>query len=176
MNTMEITKIVGALCGSLLVLLLIQTGAGAILGTGEGGHDDHHENAYVIEVEEAESTEEAVEVAEEEPFEAVFASADAAVGEQLFKRACSSCHKLEDGANAAGPHLYDIVNRDKGGVDGFAYSEVLASMDGDWTPENLSAFLKNPTDYAPDTKMSYRGMKDVEDRADLIAYLDTIGG
>ncbi len=174
MNTMEITKIVGALCGSLLVLMLIETGAGAILGTGEGGHHDHHENAYVIEVENAEEASEGVEVAEV-PFEEVYAAADAAQGEKLF-RACASCHKLEDGANGVGPHLFNLLDRDIGAVGGFAYSDVLATLEGGWTPENLNAFLAKPTEYAPGTKMSYRGMSDVEDRANLISYLAGIGG
>ena len=170
---MEITKIVGALCGSLLVLLLIQTGAHAIIGTG-GGHGDLHENAFVSEGEGVEPAEEAVEVAEV-PFAEVYAAADAGAGERLF-RACSACHKLEDGANGVGPHLHNIVGRVKAEVDGFAYSEALGGMEGDWSAENLSAFLLNPTDYVPGTKMSYRGMADVEDRAILIAYLESVGG
>lgn len=172
MDTMEITKIVGAVCGSLLVLLLIETGAGAVIGTGHGGHGDHHENAYIIEVEGAEEAEDAVEVAEV-PFADVYAVADAGAGERLF-RACAACHKLEDGANGVGPHLFDVVDREKAAVDGFSYSSALTDADGAWTPENLSAFLLNPKEYAPGTKMAYNGMRDVEDRANLIAYLESL--
>ncbi|MEM8869497.1 MAG: cytochrome c family protein [Pseudomonadota bacterium] len=171
---MELTKIFGALCGSLLALLLIQTGASAIIGTGEGGHYGDHENAYVIEVESDEPEEEATEVAEVS-FTDVYASADAGAGERLY-RACAACHKLEDGANGVGPHLHNIVGRTKGVVDGFAYSDALGGMEGDWSPENLSAFLLKPADYVPGTKMSYNGMRDVEDRANLIAYLESLGG
>ena len=49
----------------------------------------------------------------------------------------------------------------------------MASQEGAWTPENLSAFLESPRDYTPGTSMSYNGMRDVGDRADLIAYLAT---
>ena len=175
MNTMEITKIVGGLCSTLLVFLLVKTGADAIIHGAEGGHGDEHHNAYVIEVEDA-----GTEVAEEEPAEEVdiatlMAEADAASGEKVF-RACSACHKLEVGANAVGPHLAGIVGRNVGSADGYAYSEALAGMDEIWSYENLSAFLAAPSDWAPGTKMSYRGLKDAEDRADLIAYLETIGG
>ncbi len=175
MDSFEITKIVGAVCGSLLVLLTINTAAHSIIGSpAEGGHGDEHGNAYVIEVAEAETGGAEEEAEPEIDFSEVYASADAAEGEGLF-RACGSCHKLEDGANAVGPHLYDLVGRDIAAVDGFAYSDALASLEGAWTPEELSAFLENPAGYAAGTKMSYRGMADVEDRANLIAYLDTIG-
>lgn len=173
MDTMEITKIVGGVCGSLLAFLLIQTAADGLIVGGEGGHGDEHHFAYNIEVEEAGgATEEAVE---EVPFAEVFASADATAGERLF-RACASCHKLEDGANAVGPHLFGVVDRDIASVGGYSYSDALTGLDGAWTPEHMNDFLTSPSDYAPGTKMSYRGMGDAEDRANLIAYLQSIGG
>lgn len=85
MDTLEITKIIGAACGSLLIFLLIQTGSHALHSA--GGHGEDHHNAYVIEVEE-EVTEE-VEVVEVD-FSEVYASADAASGERQF-RACAAC-------------------------------------------------------------------------------------
>jgi len=68
------------------------------------------------------------------------------------------------------------VDRAIGGVDGFGYSDVLASSDEAWTIENLQAFLEDPKGWAPGTKMSFSGLKKPDDRADLIAYLQTIGG
>jgi cytochrome c len=65
------------------------------------------------------------------------------------------------------------VGRPKHSAEGFSYSDALLSQDGDWTPENISAFLENPRGYAPGTAMAYNGMSDVEDRANLIAYLAT---
>lgn len=177
MDTMTITKAGGAVCGSLLVFLL---GAWASEGIyhvgGHGGHgDEEHAMGYKIEVASADDAAEP-EVAEPEvPFEDVFVNASAADGERLW-RACASCHKLEQGANGTGPYLYGVVGRDKGSVEGFSYSETLAGLEGDWTPENLNGFLANPREYAPGNKMSYRGMSDIEDRANLIAYLATIGG
>lgn len=171
MNTMEVTKIVGAACGALLIMLLLQFGS-EIIFHGGGGHDDHHENAYVIEVEEDTGQEEETEVVEID-FPALMAEADPAAGEKLF-RACAACHKLEAGANAVGPYLHGVVDRDIAGADGYAYSDALTGAEGDWTHEALSGFLENPKDWAPGTKMAYRGMKDPEDRADLIAYIDSI--
>ena len=107
-------------------------------------------------------------------FATVLASADAGKGEKVFGK-CKACHKI-DGSNGTGPHLDGVVNRDIGAVDGFGYSEVLTSLEGAWTPEHLNSFLENPKGYAPGTKMSFAGLPKVEDRANLIAYLETIGG
>ncbi len=172
MNTMEITKIVGGLCGALLVMLLLKTGADAVIHGG-GGHGEGHENAYVIELPEAdEEPAEETEVAEVD-FASLMAVADASAGERVF-RGCQACHKLEAGANGVGPYLYGVVDRDIASVDGFTYSDALAEKDGDWTHEALSAFLEDPKGWAPGTKMAYRGLRDAEDRANLIAYIDSI--
>ena len=166
-DTMTLTKIVASICGAWLILLLANwAGEGLFHVRGHG------EQAFVIEVED---TSEPAEEFAEVPFADVYAAADAGAGERLW-RACQACHALEDGKNGTGPHLYAVVGRDKGAVDGYGYSDAMATQEGDWTPENLSGFLENPRDYTPGTKMSYSGMRDVEDRANLIAYLATIGG
>ncbi|WP_284154856.1 c-type cytochrome [Algicella marina] len=169
---MEITKIVGGVCGSLLVLLLLKMGAEALIHGGEGGHGEEHHNAYVIEVPEGDSE---AEVAEEETVDmaALVAEADPASGEGLF-RACAACHKLEDGANGVGPYLYGVVGRDIASAAGYTYSDSLGGIEGDWTPDQLGHFLADPKGFASGTKMAYRGMRDAEDRAALIAYLDSL--
>jgi len=171
LDTMTATKIVGGFCSMLLVFLLGGWAAGALYGS--YGHDDHGEQAYTIDTGEDDAV--AEEDAEPEvPFEEVFAAADASAGEGLW-RPCAACHKVEDGANGVGPHLWGVVGRDKGSVDGFDYSEAMATQEGDWTPENLNAFLENPKGYTPGTKMNYNGMRDIEDRANLIAWLESQG-
>ncbi len=171
-DTMTITKTLGAFCGTLLVFLLGAWFAEIVYHAGSaGGHGDHHDQAYVIEVEGGEGAEEAVE--EGPAFEEVFAMADAAAGERLF-RACGACHALEQGVNGTGPYLYGIVGRDIGSVDGFNYSGALTEVAEVWTPENLNGFLENPRGWAPGTSMGYNGMRKVEDRANLIAYLDSL--
>jgi cytochrome c len=167
MDTMTITKAGGAFCGSLLIFLLGLWVAEEIYHVG-GGYGEERAMGYAIEVAEAE-TDSAEEVAEV-PFEEVYANASAADGERLWRQ-CASCHNLE-GGNATGPYLNGVVDRPIGAVEGYAYSDALASHpDGAWTPANLSAFLLAPRDYAEGTKMAYRGMSDVQDRANLIAYL-----
>lgn len=172
MDTMTITKAGGAFCGALLVFLLGAWASEGLYHVG-GGHGDDHAMGYEIEVASADDGA-AIEAEPEVPFAEVYVNASAADGEKLWRQ-CASCHKL-DGSNATGPHLDGVVDRAKHSVEGFSYSDALLGQDGAWAPENISSFLANPKEYAPGTKMAYRGMSDVEDRANLIAYLATIGG
>lgn len=172
MNTMNITKFVAAICGSLLVFMLVQTGARAIFGMGEeGGHEGEEVVGYEIAVAEPGGGEEA---AAEETVDvaALMASADAAAGEGVFRR-CAACHKL-DGSNGVGPHLDGVVERDIGSVADFSYSPALTGLEGNWTPEALFHFIHDPEAYAPGTAMSFAGLPDNEDLANLIAYLETV--
>ena len=169
-DTMTVTKAVAAFCTMFLVLLLGKWAAETIYHVGGHGHGE--EQAYVIDTGEGEATDTATE---EVDFETVFASADAAAGERLWRQ-CSACHKL-DGTDGTGPHLNGVVGRPKASVAGFAYSDgAMAQQGQEWTPDNLQKFITSPRDYMPGTKMGYSGMKDIEDRANLIAYLATTGG
>lgn len=168
-DTMTLTKVVGGLCGSLLVYLLGAWVAESIYHP--GGHGDGHEQAYVIPVEGAETEEAPVE--EGPSFAEVFAVADAAAGEGEF-RPCAACHSLVAGENKTGPYLAGIVGRPLGAAQGFTYSDGFADLAAAWTPEELDHFLEKPKDYAPDTAMNFNGIRSVEDRANLIAYLATI--
>lgn len=167
MDTMTFTKIAGGLCGAFLVLLLGKWAAEELYHTG-GGHGG--EQAYVIDTGADEASDEPVE---EVNFEEVLAAADAGKGAGVFRK-CSACHKLEAGANGTGPYLYGVVGREIGAADGFGYSDTLASMGGEWTPEALSGFLENPKGWAPGTSMAFAGLKKIEDRANLIVYLDSL--
>lgn len=169
-DTMTMTKTVGAFCGALLIYLLAGWAAETIYHGGSG-HGDGAEQAYVIDTGD---DGEAQAAAEEVSFEEVFAAADASKGARTWRQ-CSACHKLEKGANGTGPYLFGVVGRDIASAEGYEYSPALAEMEGAWTPERLSDFLANPRGYAPGTKMSYSGLKDIEARANLIAYLQAGG-
>ncbi len=172
-DTMTLTKIVGGFCGMFLIFLLGNWAGELVYHVGAEDHGDGVAQAYSIDTGVEEGAD--GEPAEEVDFATVFASADAAAGENLF-RACRACHKVEDGANGTGPHLYGVVGREIDAVPGYAYSGALEQVGEVWSPENLSAFLANPREAAPGTKMTYNGMKDVQDRANLIAWLDSLDG
>lgn len=169
MDTMTSTKILGGFCGAFLIFLLGKWAAEEIYHTG-GGHGSE-EQAYVIDTGESDAgpAEDAV------PFEELLAAADPAKGERVWGK-CRACHKVEDGVNGTGPHLYGVVGREVGSVPGFGYSGALVAVADVWSPENLQAFLENPKGYAPGTKMSFAGLKKPEDRANLIAWLDGLDG
>ncbi len=167
-DTMTLTKVAGGLCGTLLIYLLGGWAAESIYHS--GGHGDH-DQAYVIAVAGEEATDEPVE--EGPDFAEVFASADAAEGEGVWRN-CQSCHALEAGVNGTGPYLLGVVGRDVGSVSDFNYSGALSEVADVWTPENLNGFLENPRGWAPGTSMTYNGLRRIEDRANLIAYLDSL--
>jgi len=175
-DTMTMTKIVGGVGSALLIFLLGSWVADALYATGGAGHgetamaEDGHTGAAADA-----HTGEAAAVEEGPSFEELYAAADVAAGEKVFKK-CKACHKLEAGANATGPSLFGIVGRDVGKAEGFSYSGTMADLGGTWTPERMSEFLAKPKDMVPGTKMSFSGLKKDGQRADLIAYLATIGG
>lgn len=167
-DTMTMTKLLGGFCGALLVFLLGNWVAETLYTVG-GGHGDDHAQAYVIET----GAEEGGASEEEGPdFSELLASADAGAGARVFNK-CKACHKI-DGTNATGPHLDGVVGRAVASVDGFSYSGSLSEAADTWTPENLNGFLENPRGYAPGTSMSFAGLRKVEDRADVVAYLQSL--
>jgi len=171
-DTMTLTKTVGALCGSLLILLFGSWAAEAIYRSG-GGHGDGYEQAYRIDTGEEEA--EAVEEEAGPGFAELFANADTGKGERVFNK-CKACHSLEEGDNRVGPYLYGVVGRQVDAVDGFAYSGSLEAAAEVWTPENLDHFLAKPSSFAPGTIMSFAGLSSIEDRANVIAFLDQTDG
>ncbi|MEM8572254.1 MAG: cytochrome c family protein [Pseudomonadota bacterium] len=163
MDTMEITKFVGAFCGALLVFLLINFVSNEL-------YDTHSEMlAYTIEVDTGDAAED--EPVEEVDVAALMAAADAANGEAVFRK-CAACHKL-DGTDGVGPHLDGVVGREAGAVSGFAYSDAMAAH-GPWTVEALYAFLGDPKGVIPGTKMAFAGLRRDTERADVIAYLQSV--
>jgi cytochrome c len=176
-DTMTMTKAVGAVCGSLLVFLLLGWAGTSLFTVGvahHGGEGEEMAQAYAIDTGEAEAPAEGADAAAAEgpDFATLLASADPAAGEAVFKK-CASCHKV-DGSNGVGPHLNGVVGRNHAAVEGFAYSEAnLALASEAWTPEAINSFIENPKKYMPGTKMSFAGLPKAEDRANLIAYLST---
>ena len=99
---------------------------------------------------------------------------DADRGAKVFKK-CKACHKIGEGAkNGVGPHLNGLFGRAAAGLEEYKYSKsmIRAGVDGlVWTEETLDAFMENPKSLVSKTKMSFKGLKKDQDRADLLAYL-----
>ncbi len=106
----------------------------------------------------------------------LLASADVAAGEKVFAK-CVACHTINaGGANGIGPNLHGIVGEGVGaGHPGFAFSDALKSKGGKWDFATLDAWLKSPREFAPGTKMTFAGLGKPEDRANIIAYLNSQG-
>lgn len=107
----------------------------------------------------------------------LLASGTASAGEGVFAK-CSACHTIaQGGADGIGPNLWGVVGKPIGKHEpGFAYSSALSGHGGDWTYENLDAWLTSPRAFANGTKMSFAGLSSAEDRANIILYLVENGG
>lgn len=97
---------------------------------------------------------------------------DAAAGQAVFAQ-CRTCHVTEAGVNRIGPSLHAIVGRQAGTVQGYQYSPANANSGITWSPEKLFQYLENPQRVVPGTKMAFAGIRDPQQRANLIAWLGT---
>jgi len=106
----------------------------------------------------------------------LLASADVAAGEKVFAK-CVACHTIASGGpNGIGPNLYHTLGEPIGeGKAGFAFSDALKSKGGTWTFEAMDHWLSSPREFANGTKMSFAGLSKPEDRANVIAYLNSQG-
>ena len=143
---------------------------GGSIVAGEVFHGSRPESmGYPIEGVEVEGGGEAAEL----PIACFAATADAARGEEVFKK-CAACHNADPGgANALGPALYGVMGNPVGGSAGFAFSDALASHGGAWDWQAMSDWLANPKQFAPGTKMTFAGLSNPQDRADIIAFLNS---
>jgi len=109
----------------------------------------------------------------------VLPTADVAAGAVVFEK-CKSCHNADNGgANAIGPALWGVEGRKPASHAGFAYSPAMAAFAAKqpvWDYEHMYEFVKNPQKYISGTKMTFIGIKQQQDRINLIAYLHAQGG
>jgi len=172
MDSFELNKIIGAVLGTLLFVMGVGFLAEAIYHPIEGNGPGYN----LPEPEVAEAGAPAEEEAET-PLAVLLASASADRGASAVRK-CQSCHNFGEGEpNKTGPHLFGVVGRPEGGLSDFAYSEGMLehNANGDvWTYENLNAFITSPKTYVPGTKMTFAGVRSPEERADILAYLQTL--
>ena len=102
------------------------------------------------------------------------ADGNAANGENLFKHKCGTCHSIEAGKNRVGPSLAGVVGRNSASIETYSYSTAMKSAGLTWDVVTLDSYLTNPRVKVPGTKMTFAGLPEANDRADLIAYLSTV--
>jgi cytochrome c len=170
MNSFELNKILGALLGCCLVLVAMHIASGAIFAPAPPAKP-----GYEIAVKEEQPAGGAAPAAPaEEPIENVLATASVDRGTQVAKQ-CQACHNFQEGQGAKiGPDLYGVVGRPTASVPGFNYSAALKAKGGTWTFDTLNKWLTKPSAYAPGTAMTFAGLTNEKQRADVIAYLDSL--
>jgi cytochrome c len=102
-------------------------------------------------------------------------AADAAAGETAFRRLCAACHIVTaEGRRGVGPSLFGVVGRKAGTLEGFRYSNAKRDANLVWAPETLDPYLTNPREFMPGTTMAFAGIRNDAERANVIAYLQTL--
>ena len=170
MSGLEVNKILASIILAILVVTVIGHLGDILINV---KHHKMEETAYKIDVPETGEAVSGIATKEEviEPISLFLANASLEKGEKLFKK-CSACHNYEkNSANKVGPNLWNLINRPKANVEGFAYSKALAEYGGEWGYEELAEFLYKPKKFVKGTKMNFAGLKKVQDRADIVLFL-----
>jgi cytochrome c len=172
MDSFEFNKIAGAVLGTCLAVVALNIAAGAIFAAPPPAKP-----GYEVKIPEkgAEAGKPGGQpAAPEEPIEKLLAGASVERGQMTAKQ-CQTCHTFEKGgANGVGPNLYGVVGRPRASAPEFDYSAAMKAKGGTWTIDELNKFLDNPRGYIPGTKMTFAGLPRGNQRADAIAYLNTL--
>jgi cytochrome c len=169
MDSFEVNKILGAILGTCLGILAINIAAGAIFAP-----EKLAKPGYEAAVQEQTPSGKPAEQEKQQPIEQLLANADMKRGENSAKK-CQACHTFNKGGrNLVGPNLWGVVGRPRASEPGFNYSAAMKAKGGNWTIEELNQFITNPRGSIPGTNMTFAGVSRGSERADVIAYLNSL--
>ncbi len=169
MDSFELNKILGAILGTCLVLLVTSFTAGAIFTPVKP-----QKPGFEIAVKEEAAGGEKAAAPAPEPIEKLLQTASVQKGEAAAKK-CAACHDFtKGGPNKIGPNLYGVVGEKKGEGRGFNFSAAMKAKGGTWTIDDLNQFIANPKGFVPGTAMGFAGIPKDSERADVIAYLNSL--
>ena len=171
MSGFEINKILASIIVAIIIFVIIGLVGNLVVKI---NYDEPQITAYKIDIPETSADSSTQTSANNEMVEAIsllLAGASLEQGEKIFKK-CGACHNnKKDSKSKIGPNLWNLINRQKASVSGFAYSKALSDYGGKWTFEELNRFLYKPKEYIKGTKMNFVGLNNIEDRANLILWL-----
>jgi cytochrome c len=173
MSSFEINKIMGSIFSVVLLILIIKNLGSMLYPNKDVYHNNSDEKNNVAEIN--------TETPENDNSNIVILDIDERLKTaniykgKLYSKKCVVCHSFElNGPNKIGPNLYNIYLRKIASIETFKYSKSLNNIQEEWDSNNLDNFLLNPKKWAPKTKMSFVGIKNDKDRANIIKYLQSL--
>ncbi|HYM17111.1 MAG TPA: cytochrome c family protein [Micropepsaceae bacterium] len=172
MDSFEWNKIIGAVLGTILFVLVVHVSSQAVYYVPPPAKPGYAVPGVQAKTEAPAPA--AAPAAEPPPdFATAIPAADAMAGSMIAER-CAACHDWSKGGpNKIGPNLYGVVGRQRASQPGFEYSPAMKMKGGTWTYDDLFQFLRQPATFVPGTKMTFAGLPKASDRLDVIAFLRT---